>query len=256
MKLSVIMPVYNEAGTIQTILKRVLATGLPDEIILVDDASKDDTVRIAKGLGLTVMVHRENMGYGANQKTCYIEALKEDADIIVMVHPDYQYDPKLLPELIKPIVEKRSQVVLGSRILAGNVLKRGMPIWKYISNRFLTFLENMVLGKSFTEYHTGYRAYSKEILKSVPFTLNSDNFIFDQEILFQICHYGFNIIEVPVPAKYFPEASTTGFLASLNYGFGILYLILKYLFHQAGILRNKQFEFLSARYIEIAQSER
>jgi len=244
------MPAYNAEKTLK-LTYQDLPKDIVDITILVDDGSQDKTLKIAQSLNMKIFLHNRRYGYGANQKTCYIEALKENADIIVMVHPDYQYDPKLLPELIKPIVDKRCNVVLGSRILAGNVLKRGMPIWKYISNRFLTFLENLVLGKRFTEYHTGYRAYSNEILKAVPFTLNSDNFIFDQEILFQICHYGFNVVEVPVPAKYFPEASTTGFLASLNYGFGILYLILKYLLHRAGILRNKQFEFLSARYKEI-----
>lgn len=249
-KIVVVMPAYNAEKTL-----KLTYDGIPKDIvdltILVDDASKDETLKIARNLNMKIFLHNKNYGYGANQKTCYVEALKENADIIVMVHPDYQYDPMLLPQLVSPIKKGKCDVVLGSRILAGNVLKRGMPVWKYISNRFLTSLENLVLRKKLTEYHTGYRAYTSDVLKTVPFILNSDNFIFDQEILFQICHHGFKVTEVPIPARYFPEASSAGFFASLRYGFSILLLILKYVIHQTGIVRLKQFESPYLRYTEI-----
>src|SRR5688572_7393843 len=197
------MPAYNAARTLRSTL-----ADLPrphyDSVILVDDASHDDTVAIAHSLGLTVFVHDRNRGYGANQKTCYTKALKAGADIIVMVHPDYQYDPTLLPEIVKPIQEGNADVVLGSRLLGGDVMKQGMPWWKFISNRFLTGLENRVFRLSLSEYHTGYRAYRRDVLESVNLDMNSDNFIFDQEIMAQFVDLGARVAEVPVPTRYFP----------------------------------------------------
>ncbi len=246
----VVMPAYNAERTL-----RLTYADLPKEevdlVILVDDGSSDSTLEIARELGLKIFVHNRNYGYGANQKTCYTEALKEGADIIVMVHPDYQYDPKLLPDVVRPIREGRADIVLGSRLLVDTALRQGMPLWKYVANRFLTTLENLVLQQHLTDYHTGYRAYRREVLASLPFILNSDYFVFDQEILVQAINAGFRLAEVPVPARYFSEASSAGFFASTRYGLEILYLLLRYLLHRAGIARSKQFICYPARYREV-----
>ncbi len=204
-KVVVVMPAYNAAKTLR-ITYADLPPALVDQVILVDDGSSDDTVKIARELGLELFVHNRNYGYGANQKTCYREALKAGAEIIVMVHPDYQYDPKLLPQVIEPIERDEADVVLGSRLMAGNPMRQGMPWWKYVSNRFLTFLENRVFGLRLSEYHTGYRAYRRAALEAVNLETNSDNFLFDQEIVAQFVDSGMRIREVPVPARYFPEA--------------------------------------------------
>jgi glycosyltransferase involved in cell wall biosynthesis len=195
-----------------------------------------------------VFVHTRNYGYGANQKTCYAEALKEGADIVVMLHPDYQYDPTLLPEIVAPIKAGQADVVLGSRFLAGNALQQGMPWWKYVGNRFLTKLENWALGLSLAEYHTGYRAYSREALEQIPFNFNSDNFVFDQEMLVQATHLGFQIKEVPVPTKYFPAASSASFVDSSIYGLSILFLLGRFLLHRISLVEFKQFQSLHSRY--------
>jgi glycosyltransferase involved in cell wall biosynthesis len=226
-----------------------------DLVILVDDGSSDETIHIARDLGLELFVHDRNYGYGANQKTCYREALKAGADIIVMVHPDYQYDPTLLPQVIKPIQEGTADVVLGSRLLGGNAMRQGMPWWKYVANRFLTGLENRAFGLRLSEYHTGYRAYRREALEAVNLEMNSDNFIFDQEIMAQFVNLGLRIAEVPVPTRYFPQASSASFVQSTRYGLSILALLARYALHRRGIARQRQFESLSRRYSGVARRE-
>jgi glycosyltransferase involved in cell wall biosynthesis len=252
-KIVVVMPAYNAAKTLR-ITYADLPPALVDQVILVDDGSSDDTVKIARELGLELFVHNRNYGYGANQKTCYREALKAGAEIIVMVHPDYQYDPKLLPQVIEPIESGEADVVLGSRLMEGNPMRRGMPWWKYVANRFLTFLENRAFGLHLSEYHTGYRAYRRAALEAVNLETNSDNFLFDQEIVAQFVDSGMRIREVPVPARYFPEASSASFLQSSLYGLSILRLLARYLLHRAG-LRQRQFQSLHRRYQRVPVRE-
>jgi glycosyltransferase involved in cell wall biosynthesis len=241
------MPAYNAEKTL-----RMTYADLPhdvvDLVILVDDGSRDETARIARQLGLELFIHNRNYGYGANQKTCYREALKAGADIVVMVHPDYQYDPTLLPEIVGPIADGRADVVLGSRLLGTNPMKQGMPWWKYISNRFLTWCENVTFGLNLSEYHTGYRAFSREALESVNVQMNSDKFIFDQEIIAQFVVVKARIAEVPVPTRYFAQASSASFIQSTIYGLSILWLLGRYLLHRCGISRQRQFESLHRRY--------
>ena len=246
-KVVVVMPAYNAAKTLR-ITYDAIPKGNVDHVILVDDGSSDETLKIAKELNLEVFVHARNFGYGGNQKTCYTEALKAGADIIVMLHPDYQYDPTLLPNIVGPIKAGEADVVLGSRFLRGSVMGQGMPWWKFLGNRFLTRLENSVLGLNLAEYHTGYRAFSRRVLEEVPFLLNSDNFVFDQELLVQAVHLGFSIKEVPVPTRYFPEASSTSFRVSVIYGLSILALLGRYLLHKLSLLEQKQFQCFPARY--------
>jgi len=251
-KIVVVMPAYNAAKTLHMTYAE-LPHDVVDLVILVDDGSSDETIKIAHDLGLELFVHNRNYGYGANQKTCYHEALKAGADIVVMVHPDYQYDPTLLPRIVSPIQQDEADVVLGSRLLGGNPMRQGMPWWKYISNRFLTALENRVFGLRLAEYHTGYRAYRREILEAVNLQMNSDNFIFDQEILAQFVELGARIAEVPVPTRYFPHASSASFFQSTVYGFSLLWLLVRYLFHRCGLLRQRQFQSLLRRYQSVAQ---
>jgi glycosyltransferase involved in cell wall biosynthesis len=246
-KVVVVMPAYNAEKTLRMTYAE-LPHHLVDLVILVDDGSSDETLRIARELKLEVFVHDRNYGYGANQKTCYREALRAGADIVVMVHPDYQYDPKLLPEIIHPIEEGTADVVFGSRLLGGNVLKQGMPWWKYLANRFLTGLENRVFGLHLAEYHTGYRAYHRQALESVNLEMNSDKFVFDQEIVAQFVDIGMRIAEVPVPTRYFPQASSASFMASSRYGLSILGVLLRYTLHRAKLVKQKQFESLRKRY--------
>lgn len=242
------MPAYNAARTL-----RMTYAELPhdkvDLVILVDDGSSDDTTRIARELGLELFVHNRNYGYGANQKTCYREALKAGADIVAMVHPDYQYDPKLLPDMIRPIHEGRADLVLGSRLLGGNPMQQGMPWWKYLANRFLTRIENAAFKLNLSEYHTGYRAFRREALEGVNLETNSDNFIFDQEIIAQLVERKARIVEVPVPARYCPQASSASFFQSSVYGLSILWLIVRYKLHEIGIWRQRQFQSLTSRYV-------
>ena len=243
----VVMPAYNAAKTLK-MTYRALPHELVDTVIVVDDGSSDETARIARELGLQLFVHNRNYGYGANQKTCYAEALKAQAEIVVMVHPDYQYDPRLLPALIAPIQRNEADVVLGSRLLGESPVKQGMPVWKYWGNRFLTRIENWVFGLGLSEFHTGYRAFTREVLETVNFGMNSDKFIFDQEIIAQIVAAGFRIMEVPVPTRYFPEASSAGFFASVRYGLGVLRLLFQYSLHRLRVRPQRRFESLRQRY--------
>ena len=253
-KVVVVMPAYNAARTLHMTYAE-LPHDVVDLVIVVDDGSSDETIHIARELGLELFVHDRNYGYGANQKTCYREALKAGADIVVMVHPDYQYDPTLLPQIIKPIQDGNADVVLGSRLLGGDVMKQGMPWWKYLSNRFLTGLENRAFGLNLSEYHTGYRAYRRDALESVNIEMNSDNFIFDQEIMAQFVNLNLQIAEVPVPTRYFPQASSASFLQSSRYGLSILALLLRYVLHKHGIWTQRQFQSLSRRYNPISKRE-
>jgi len=250
-KVCVVMPAYNAGQTLRRTYKE-LPRDTVDLVILVDDASTDDTVAVARDLDLKLFLHDRNYGYGANQKTCYREALKAGAEIVVMVHPDYPYDPTLVPEIIKPIQHGEADVVLGSRLKSGQPLSGGMPWWKYVANRFLTGVENWVFRLDLAEYHTGYRAYSRDVLETVNFELNADQFIFDQEIIAQFVEAGFRIDEVPVPTRYFAEASSISFIASSRYGMGILWLVMRLLLHRTGIWPQRQFESLGKRYQEVS----
>jgi len=227
-KVVIVLPAYNAE---KTLLKtyRDIPNDYRKNVILVDDSSGDKTVSIAKKLKIKVFVHKKNLGYGGNQKTCYQKALKLNPDIIVMLHPDYQYDPKLIPALMAMIESGNYDLVLGSRILGGGALKGGMPLYKYISNRFLTFFENLCTGIKLSEYHTGLRAYKAEVLKNINFQKNSNDFIFDNQILLQIIAKNYRIGEISCPTKYFKEASSINFLRSLKYGIGCVYWSIIYL---------------------------
>jgi len=222
-KVVVVMPAYNAARTLRKTYEEVREQQLVDAIILVDDRSRDETVALARSLeGVQVHVHDVNKGYGGNQKTCYRLALEAGADIVIMIHPDYQYTPKLIPAMVSIIGNGLHPCVLGSRILGGYALKGGMPLWKYISNRVLTLAENILLGAKLSEYHTGYRAFSREIIENLPLSANSDDFVFDNQMLAQILWHGFTIAEVSCPTKYFAEASSINLRRSIKYGFGCL----------------------------------
>ena len=228
-KVVVVMPAYNAEKTIMKTYNEVMAQGVVDKVILVDDASPDSTVKIAENLPLTkIFVHEHNLGYGGNQKTCYRLALEEGADIVIMVHPDYQYTPKLIPAMTSLIANGLYHCVLGSRILGGYALKGGMPYWKYVANRFLTLMENGLIGAKLSEYHTGYRAFSRELLLKLPLNNNSDDFVFDNQMLAQIVWLGYTIAEVSCPTRYFAEASSINFSRSMKYGFGCLATALSF----------------------------
>jgi glycosyltransferase involved in cell wall biosynthesis len=246
----VVMPAYNAGRTLKMTYEE-LPKDAVNLVILVDDGSTDKTLEVARQLGLQIFVHNRNYGYGANQKTCYTEALRAGADIVVMVHPDYQYDPTLVPQIIQPILDGTADVVLGSRLKGGSALAQGMPWWKYVSNRFLTWLENSVFGLSLSEYHTGYRAFRREVLETVNYTRNSDGFIFDQEIIAQVVAAGFRLAEIGVPTRYFPEASSASFLASTVYGLRILAVCFWYNLHKRGIRQSRRFGSLRARYTRL-----
>jgi len=223
LKVVVVMPAYNAAHTLRQTHAEVMAQDYVDQVIVVDDGSKDETVAIAEKLPNTIVhVHPRNQGYGANQKTCYKLALEQGGDIIVMVHPDYQYTPMLIPAMVTMIGNGLYHCVLGSRILGGYALKGGMPLWKYVANRFLTFVENVLMGAKLSEYHTGYRGFSRELLAQIPFNCNSDDFVFDNQMLAQILWLGYAVAEVSCPTKYFPEASSINLPRSIKYGFGCL----------------------------------
>lgn len=239
-KVVVVMPAYNAAKTLERTYND-LPSDVVDHIILVDDMSQDETVEVAQRLGLKVIVHVQNKGYGGNQKTCYLEALGDGADVVVMLHPDYQYDSRLVPQLIAPILNHSADLVLGSRFLGSGTLAGGMPLWKYFSNRFLTVTENLVLRQHLSECHTGFRAYSRTLLETIPFVLNSDNFVFDTEVIAQTVAFGFKIAEIAVPTRYFAEASSVNFHRSVVYGFGTLATMGLYLLDHWGIRRSPQF---------------
>ncbi len=234
-KVVAVLPAYNAARTVAKTVKDI-PSGTVDEIILVDDASSDNTVEVARRLGLTVVVHQTNRGYGANQKTCYDEALKRGATIVIMIHPDYQYDSRLVPFIIGFIDQGVCDIVLGSRIRTrSEALAGGMPPYKYFANRILTLIENTCLGLNLSEFHTGYRAYSRHVLETVPYHRNSDGFVFDTEFLIQAILLGFRIGEVPVPCRYAADSSTTSFGQSLVYGFGTIWTVVKSLIHRTGL---------------------
>jgi len=236
------MPAYNAAKTLRKTYEEVMAQGIVDLVVLVDDESRDETVSIAKTLPDTlVYTHEKNLGYGGNQKTCYRLALEADGDIIIMVHPDYQYTPKLIPAMASMIGNELYHCVLGSRILGGYALKGGMPVWKYIANRFLTFTENVLIGAKLSEYHTGFRAFSRNLLEQLPLEVNSDDFVFDNQMLAQIVWSGHTIAEVSCPTKYFSEASSINLFRSIKYGFGCLMTALLFRLAKMKIISSKLF---------------
>ena len=240
-KVVVVLPAYNAAETLEKTLFAIPKDWI-DDIILVDDASKDNTVETAKKLGLKVFAHTKNLGYGGNQKTCYQEALKMGADIAVMVHPDYQYDPSFIPEMIKPIAMGECDAVFGSRMyIKRNALLGGMPYWKFIANIFLTKFENFILQMDLTEYHSGFRAYNKKVMQ-MPLGLNSDDFVFDTEIIAQMKVAGMKIKEIPITTRYFAEASMIGFWRSVKYGLGIIRVMAQYLLYKMKIKNYAKFQ--------------
>ena len=231
-KIIVILPAYNAEKTL-TQTYREIPFSIVDDVILTDDFSNDDTVRIAKEIGINhIIEHNTNLGYGANQKSCYTKALTLGADIIVMLHPDYQYNPKLIPAMTDLVANNIYDVVLGSRILGKNAISGGMPLYKYISNRILTLIQNICMNQKLSEYHTGYRVFNSKILKEIPFQQNSNDFIFDNQLLAQCCYKGILIGEISCPANYFEEASSINFRRSIIYGFGVLKVSLSYFFQK------------------------
>ena len=240
-RIIVIMPAYHAGRTLEATW-RDLPHDIVDQVVVVDDASDDDTVAVARALGLDVILHPHNMGYGANQKTCYKEALARSADIVVMVHPDYQYDPRLVTAMAGMVASGIYDVVLGSRILGSGALRGGMPIWKYFANRLLTTFENIMLGAHLSEYHTGYRAYSRALLDALPWQRNSDDFVFDNQILAQAIVGRYGIGEVSVPTRYFAEASSIGFRRSVGYGFGVIGTTLLAFLARTGLYRHGLFD--------------
>jgi glycosyltransferase involved in cell wall biosynthesis len=241
-KIVIVMPAYNAARTIEETF-RAIPAGYYDEIVVVDDHSRDDTVERARALSLKAIRHPHNVGYGGNQKTCYMEALRDGAGIVVMLHPDGQYDPAIIPEMIRPIREGRADMVLGSRMLVPGAAKQGgMPLWKRMANRFLTTMENLAMGRRFAECHTGYRAYSRRFLETVPFLRNSNGFVFDTEVIFQAVHFDLPVVEVPVSSRYFDDASSVGFRQGVVYGLGTLWTAARYLLHRAGIASCNKFK--------------
>jgi glycosyltransferase involved in cell wall biosynthesis len=239
-KIVVVLPAYNAAKTLEMTWKE-LPFEFVDDVVLVDDASRDDTAEVARRLGIKAIVHEQNRGYGGNQKTCYRTALKLGADIVIMLHPDYQYTPKLVTAMAAMIAFGEFDAVLASRILGIGALKGGMPVYKYIANRFLTFVENILLGHKLSEYHTGYRAFSREILERLPLDWNSDDFVFDNQMLAQLVWFGYRIGEISCPTKYFEEASSINFRRSVVYGLGVLKTALQYRMQRWGMISAKIF---------------
>ncbi|MBR0054912.1 MAG: glycosyltransferase family 2 protein [Bacteroidales bacterium] len=238
-KICVVLPAYNAAATLEATYNEI-PFSIVDEVVLVDDKSSDETVKVAERLGIQhIIQHKNNKGYGANQKTCYQTALSLGADIVVMLHPDYQYSPKLIESMCYLISNEVYPVVLGSRILGKGALKGGMPRYKYFFNRLLTAFQNFVMNEKLAEYHTGYRAFSKEVLQSINFMANSDDFVFDNQMIAQIFYAGFEIAEITCPTKYFPEASSINFRRSVKYGFGVIHTSLCYRLQKWGLARCK-----------------
>ncbi|MFL5787130.1 MAG: glycosyltransferase family 2 protein [Flavisolibacter sp.] len=240
-KIVVVLPAYNASNTLEQTFREI-PMDIVDEIVLVDDKSKDDTVEVAKRLGIThIIEHQLNRGYGGNQKSCYNKALELGADIVIMLHPDYQYTPKLIEPMAYIIANGLYQVVLGSRILGKGALRGGMPLYKYIANRILTLFENLLLDQKLSEYHTGYRAFSKEVLEKVNYEINSDDFVFDNQMLSQIIYFGYEIAEVTCPTKYFEEASSINLIRSITYGLGVLEVTLNHRLCKWGFRKDKMY---------------
>ena len=241
-KIVVVLPAYNAAKTLQQTYNEI-PFDIVDDVVLVDDRSKDETVQLARQIGIKhVILHEKNLGYGGNQKSCYNKALDLGADIIIMLHPDYQYTPKLIPSMAHLIASGLYPVVLGSRILGNGALRGGMPIYKYIANRILTFTQNVLVGQKLSEYHTGYRAFSKEVLEKVNYGMLSDDFVFDNEMLSQIIYFNYEIAEVTCPTKYFEEASSINFKRSAVYGLGVLRVSLVHRFCKWGFMKREMYK--------------
>ena len=252
-KVIVVMPAYNAAQTLHKTYEEVVEQEIVDLVIVVDDGSQDETVAIAKNLPHTIVqVHPRNQGYGANQKTCYRMALEQGGDIIIMVHPDYQYTPRLIPAMVSIIGNDLYPCVLGSRILGGYALQGGMPLWKYLANRFLTLVENIFLGAKLSEYHTGYRAFSRKLLKQLPLEQNSDDFVFDNQMLAQILWFGHTIAEVTCPTKYFTEASSINLQRSVKYGFGCLTTGLAFRLTKMNLINSRLFPSRANNFTQVS----
>jgi glycosyltransferase involved in cell wall biosynthesis len=244
-KVVIVMPAYNAARTIERTVA-ALPTDVVDEVIVVDDGSRDSTVSLARRMGLQVIAHSRNLGYGMNQKTCYSTALRQGAEIVVMVHADHQYDPTFIQALILPLMDGRADMMLGSRIASGQALAGGMPLWKYLANRFLTVLENLVLRQRLTDLHTGFRAYHRDFLEHVPWFMNANDFVFDTQMIVQAVACGYKLGEISIPARYFQEASSVDFWVSLRYGIKTLGVLGAYLLHRTGLFRSSKFKRASA----------
>jgi glycosyltransferase involved in cell wall biosynthesis len=244
-KVVVVLPAYNAEKTLVTTYREI-PFDIVDEVILVDDASIDHTVAVAKSLDIRTLVHVKNLGYGGNQKSCYRAALEGGADIVVMLHPDYQYTPKLIPAMVFLLLSGEYDVVLGSRILGGKAIQGGMPIYKYINNRLLTLIQNIMMGEKLSEYHTGYRAFTRKVLETISLDDNSNDFVFDNQMLSQILYAGFRVGEITCPAKYFPEASSINFIQSMKYGLGCLNTAMKFRLNKWGVGHFKIFEMKAA----------
>jgi glycosyltransferase involved in cell wall biosynthesis len=237
----IVMPAYNAAKTLEDTF-RAIPQGYYDNVVVVDDHSRDETTALAQSLNLKAIRHPHNVGYGGNQKTCYMEALRDGADVVVMLHPDGQYDPKIIPEMIQPILDGRAEMVLGSRMMQpGGAKAGGMPLWKRIANRVLTTAENLAMGRTFSECHTGYRAYSRRFLETVPFLRNSNDFVFDTEVIFQAVQFELPVVEVPISTRYFSDMSSVGFSAGVVYGMGTLATAARFLLHRWGIVSSDKF---------------
>ena len=245
-KIVVVMPAYNAEQTLRQTYSEIPMQYI-DDVILVDDLSSDKTAAIARSLGCTTIVHPENRGYGGNQKTCYTEALKLGADVVVMLHPDYQYTPKLLVTMASAIAVGQYDVMLGSRVLCQSAIKGGMPVYKYVANRLLTWFENILLGNKLSEYHTGYRAYSREVLETLPLNENSDDFIFDNQMLAQVTYFGFSLGEISCPTKYFKEASSISLKRSATYGLGVINTSIAFRLNRMGLIDSRLFRKDGAR---------
>lgn len=241
-KIVAVLPAYNAEKTLRLTLDDIPKDWV-DEIILVDDASTDGTAELSRRLKLQTIVHPQNRGYGGNQKTCYAAALNQQADIVIMIHPDHQYDPTLVPEMLQPIINGECEAVFGSRMLVkGDAIKGGMPKWKYAANKFLTVMENVILSLNLSEYHSGFRAYSGEVLRSINFNANSDNFVFDTEIIIQLKIHNFKIKEMPIPTKYFKDASSVGIWAGIVYGLSIIKCLFQFVLQRLGIKKYPKFK--------------
>ncbi|MFA7286834.1 MAG: glycosyltransferase family 2 protein [Patescibacteria group bacterium] len=240
-KIVVVMPAYNAEQTVRQTYEEV-PKDFVDEVVLVDDQSVDQTAAVAASLGIRTISHPKNTGYGGNQKTCYREALRLGADVVVMLHPDYQYSPKLVLPMAALIASGQYDAVLGSRFISEGAMKNGMPLYKYVSNRCLTLFENLCTGKRLSEYHTGYRAFSRRVLESLPLAENSDDYVFDSQMLAQVLYAGFKVGEISCPARYFPEASSINFRRSVHYGFGVLATSLQYRLNKLGVMKTGRFQ--------------